>query len=89
MQVNRFVEKPKTESGWINGGFFVCEKTVFDYVTEDEGCIFEKEPLQKLALDGEMAAYKHDGFWQPMDTLRDNQKLNQLWKENNAPWKVW
>ena len=89
MQVNKFVEKPKTESGWINGGFFVCEKTVFDYVTEDEGCIFEKEPLQKLALDGEMAAYKHDGFWQPMDTLRDNQKLNQMWKENNAPWKVW
>jgi glucose-1-phosphate cytidylyltransferase len=89
MQVNKFVEKPKTESGWINGGFFVCNKKVFDYVSEDESCVFEKEPLQKMALDGEMAAYKHYGFWQPMDTLRDNQKLNQMWKENNAPWKIW
>jgi glucose-1-phosphate cytidylyltransferase len=89
MQVNKFIEKPKTESGWINGGFFVCDKKVFDYVSEDESCVFEKESLQKLALSGEMAAYKHHGFWQPMDTLRDNQKLNQMWKENNAPWKIW
>jgi glucose-1-phosphate cytidylyltransferase len=89
MSVQNFVEKPKTETGWINGGFFVCSKRVFDYVNEDEGCIFEQQPLQKLALDGEMSAYKHSGFWQPMDTLRDNQKLNKLWKEDRAPWKIW
>ncbi|MDR1460549.1 MAG: glucose-1-phosphate cytidylyltransferase [Campylobacteraceae bacterium] len=89
MRVKEFVEKPKTEVGWINGGFFVCSKKVFDYVSEDEGCIFEQQPLQNIARDGEMYAYKHEGFWLPMDTLRDNQKLNKLWKEGNAPWKVW
>lgn len=89
LNINRFIEKPKTEAGWINGGFFVCEPEVFEYVEEDELCIFEQEPLQKLAIDGKMAAYKHHGFWQPMDTLRDNQKLNKLWKDNNAPWKTW
>jgi len=88
-EVNRFIEKPKNESGWINGGFFVCEKEIFDYISEDEDCIFEMEPLQKLAIDGEMVAFKHSGFWQPMDTLRDNQKLNQLWRDSNAPWKIW
>jgi len=87
--VKKFSEKPKSEAGWINGGFFVCEPKVFDYVSEEESCIFEQQPLQNLAHDGEMVAYKHFGFWQPMDTLRDNQKLNQLWKENRAPWKVW
>lgn len=89
LQIERFIEKPPTEAGWINGGFFVCEPKVFDYLSEDESCIFEQKPLQQLALDGEMFAYKHSGFWQPMDTLRDNQKLNKLWKENKAPWKVW
>ena len=87
--IKKFIEKPKSEVGWINGGFFVCEPEIFDYLLEDEGCVFEQEPLQKLALDGKMVAYKHSGFWQPMDTLRDNQKLNMLWKENKAPWKVW
>ena len=89
MNIKSFIEKPKTEAGWINGGFFVCSPKVFDYITEDESCIFEQAPLQNLAKDGEMFAYKHDGFWQPMDTLRDNQKLNKLWKDNIAPWKVW
>ena len=89
MNIKKFIEKPKTEAGWINGGFFVCESKVFDYITEDENCVFEQSPLQKLALDNQMVAYKHHGFWQPMDTLRDNQKLNALWKENKAPWKVW
>lgn len=89
MNIKRFVEKPKTEAGWINGGFFVCSPKVFEYVDEHEDCIFEQKPLQDLAKDGEMFAYKHYGFWQPMDTLRDNQKLNKLWKENKAPWKVW
>lgn len=87
--IKKFIEKPKTEAGWINGGFFICEPKVFDYISEDESCVFEQAPLQNLALDGEMAAFKHNGFWQPMDTLRDNQKLNKLWKENKAPWKVW
>lgn len=87
--INKFIEKPKTEAGWINGGFFVCEPEVFAYVNEDESCVFEQEPLQKLAVDGKMVAYKHHGFWQPMDTLRDNQKLNKLWKDNHAPWKIW
>jgi len=87
--VKKFMEKPKDEAGWINGGFFVCEPTVFDYVEEDENCIFEQSPLHKLALDNEIVAYRHNGFWQPMDTLRDNQKLNALWRNNKAPWKVW
>ena len=89
MNIKSFIEKPKTEAGWINGGFFVCEPKVLDYISDDENCIFEQAPLQNLAKDGEMVAYKHEGFWQPMDTLRDNQKLNKLWKENKAPWKVW
>lgn len=88
-RIERFIEKPPTEAGWINGGFFVCEPKVFEYLSEDETCVFEQKPLQQLALDGEMFAYKHSGFWQPMDTLRDNQKLNKLWKYGNAPWKVW
>jgi len=87
--IKKFIEKPKTEAGWINGGFFVCEPEIFEYLSNDEACVLEQEPLQNLALDGKMNAYKHHGFWQPMDTLRDNQKLNKLWKENKAPWKVW
>jgi glucose-1-phosphate cytidylyltransferase len=89
MNIVDFAEKPKSEAGWINGGFFVCESKVFDYISEDEKCIFEQEPIKNLAKDGELYAYKHNGFWQPMDTLRDNQKLNKLWKEHNAPWKLW
>ena len=84
-----FTEKPKSEGGWINGGFFVCEPKMLDYLSSDEGCFLEREPLQRLAKDGELAAYKHYDFWQCMDTLRDNQKLNQMWKEGRARWKVW
>ena len=89
MKIKKFIEKPKSEAGWINGGFFVCEPKVFEYLSEDESCIFEQKPLQELALRGEMCAFRHQGFWQPMDTLRDNQKLNKMWKESNAPWKSW
>ena len=89
LNVKSFIEKPKNEGGWINGGFFVCEPKIFDYLSEDESCVFEQVPLQNLAQDGELYAYKHYGFWQCMDTLRDNQKLNALWYENKAPWKVW
>ena len=89
MSVKKFTEKPKNEAGWINGGFFICEPEVFDYLDEEEHCIFEQEALQKIAEDNGMSAYKHYGFWQPMDTLRDNKRLNELWKSQNAPWKVW
>ncbi len=87
--VKTFIEKPKSEGGWINGGFFVCNKNIFNYLSDDDQCIFEEKPLQNLAKDGALTAYKHDGFWQCMDTLRDNQKLNQMWKNKQAPWKVW
>ncbi|BAF73077.1 glucose-1-phosphate cytidylyltransferase [Sulfurovum sp. NBC37-1] len=87
--VQAFAEKPRSEGGWINGGFFVCEPGVFDYLEEDDSCVFEQMPLQKIAVDNEIVAYKHPRFWQCMDTLRDNQKLNQMWKANQAPWKVW
>ena len=89
LNVKSFAEKPKSESGWINGGFFVCEPKIFNYLSEDENCIFEQSPLQNLVEDGEFYAFKHYGFWQCMDTLRDNQKLNTLWCEDKAPWKVW
>lgn len=89
MNIKSFIEKPKTEGGWINGGFFVCEPKVFDYLSEDENCVFEQAPLQDLAKDGELFAYKHTGFWQCMDTLRDNQKLNAMWHDDKAKWKNW
>ena len=88
LTVNSFVEKPPTEAGWVNGGFFVCEPDVFNYIDGDD-CFFEKEPLQKLAKKGELGVFKHKGFWQCMDTLRDNQKLNKLWNDGNAKWKLW
>ena len=88
-KVLSFLEKPKGDGGgWINAGFFVCEPKVFDYIKGDD-TIFEQEPLQNLAKDGELFAYKHYGFWKPMDTLRDKRQLQKLWEENKAPWKVW
>jgi len=88
-QVMEFQEKPKGDGSWINAGYFVCEPKVFDYILEGETSIFEQEPLKNLAKDGEIFTYKHQGFWMPMDTLRDKMKLNELWNQNNAPWKVW
>lgn len=88
-KVIEFKEKPKGEGGWINAGFFVCEPKVFDYIPEDDSSIFEQLPLMNLARDGEMYTYKHNGFWKPMDTLRDKHQLEKLWKTNKAPWKVW
>ena len=88
-QVTSFQEKPKNEAGWINAGFFVCEPKVFDYITEGDSTVFEQTPLQNLAKDREIFTYKHDGFWKPMDTLRDKQQLQKLWEEKKAPWKVW
>ena len=86
--VNEFVEKPAGDGNWINGGFMVCEPEVLDLI-ESDSTVFEKDPLQTLAKDGELSAFKHDGFWQCMDTLRDKTALNKLWDENQAPWKIW
>lgn len=87
-QVQSFQEKPAGDGAWINGGFFVLEPQVFDYIEGDQTS-FEGNPLQKLCLDGQLTAYKHDGFWQAMDTLRDKNQLEDLWKTGTAPWKCW
>jgi glucose-1-phosphate cytidylyltransferase len=87
-QVEKFLEKPKGDGGWINGGFFVCEPEVMNYI-EGDLTIFEQEPLQNLAKDGEIFTFQHRGFWKPMDTLRDKNELNRLWEQNLAKWKVW
>ena len=88
-QVNEFKEKPKGDGGWINAGYFVCEPKVFDYISDDENCIFEQNPLKTLATSEELFTHRHYGFWMPMDTMRDKLKLNKLWASNNAPWKIW
>ena len=88
-QVLQFKEKPKGDGSWINAGFFVCEPEVVDYIDDDERTDFEQEPLMRLAQDGEIFTYKHHGFWMPMDTLRDKNKLNEMWRENKAEWKIW
>jgi glucose-1-phosphate cytidylyltransferase len=87
-RVVSFSEKPQTSEGWINGGFFVLEPGVFDYIDGDDTA-WEKGPMQRLAEDGELFAYQHEGFWQPMDTLRDRTLLNDMWEEGRAPWKTW
>ena len=87
--INNFKEKPVDVNGLINGGFFVFNKAIFDYIADETNTILEKEPLEKLARQGELVAFKHFGFWHPMDTLRDNRILNELWANNKAPWKVW
>ena len=85
--ISSFKEKPRGDREWINGGFFVCEKEIFDYIDGDS-TIWEREPLEHIANDGKLFAYKHDGFWQPMDTLRDKNELEKLWETGKAPWKV-
>ncbi len=87
-QVVNFQEKPQTGEGWINGGFFVFEPAVFDYLHGDE-TVLEKEPLERLAADGQLMSYKHEGFWHPMDTIRDRDFLNEQWRSGRAPWKIW
>jgi len=86
--VNEFVEKPAGDGHWINGGFMICEPNVLELIENDE-TIFEQFPLQSLAKQGELTAYKHDSFWQCMDTLRDKLYLNELWEHEAAKWKVW
>lgn len=86
--ISSFKEKPKGDGAWVNGGFFVLEPEVLEYISGDM-TVWEQEPMEKLAREGKLAAYKHDGFWQPMDTLRDKMVLNDMWQSGNAPWKVW
>jgi glucose-1-phosphate cytidylyltransferase len=86
--VTSFREKPGNEIGWINGGFFVLEPSVFDLI-EGDATVWEREPLERLAARGDLAAYRHRGFWQPVDTLRDKRALEALWAGGTAPWRVW
>jgi glucose-1-phosphate cytidylyltransferase len=87
-RVLAYQEKPQVDTGWINGGFFVLEPGIFDYIAGD-AMPWESEPLHKLATDGQLMAYWHEGFWAPMDTLREKQFLQELWDSGKAPWKVW
>jgi glucose-1-phosphate cytidylyltransferase len=84
-----FQEKPKGDGSWINAGFFVMEPGIFNYISDESTTILEKEPMESLAVEGQMIAYKHNGFWHPMDTLRDKNYLEALWQSGQAPWKVW
>jgi len=87
-EVKSFKEKPKGDGAMINGGFFVLSPKVLQRITGDD-CVWEQEPLKGLAVDGQLMAYQHEGFWQPMDTLRDKNHLEELWQSGNAPWKTW
>ncbi|MBK5241003.1 glucose-1-phosphate cytidylyltransferase [Clostridium sp.] len=86
--VKSFIEKPAGDGAWINGGFFVLEPEIFDYIKDDR-TVFEKEPLENLAKENKLNAYKHKGFWKPMDTLRDKNELDELWNSGKAAWKLW
>jgi len=86
--IKKFMEKPKGDGSWMNGGFFVCQPQVFDYIENDE-TVFEQEPLMNLAKDKKLYAYHHEGFWACMDTLRDKKMLCDLWDSDSAPWKIW
>lgn len=88
-KIDRFEEKPAGDGAWINSGFFVCEPGVFDYIKNGDATVFEREPLENLSHDGELFTYKHTGFWKCMDTQRDMQQLNQMWKDDNSKWKLW
>ena len=89
-KVVSFQEKPDGDRNWINAGYFVCEPEVFDYIPDnDDTVVFEREPLENIAKSGRMHAFRHSGFWKPMDTLRDNTELNEMWNEGKALWKVW
>ena len=87
-EVRAFAEKNQTSEGWINGGFFVLEPKVLDYIDGDD-TLWEKEPLERLATEGQLRAFRHEGFWQPMDTLRDLRHLESLWAGGSPPWKTW
>jgi glucose-1-phosphate cytidylyltransferase len=88
-RVRSFIEKPLGDGNWINAGFFVCEPKALDYIAEGDKTIWERAPLENMANAGELFAYKHYGFWKPMDTLRDNKQLNEMWDNKKALWKIW
>ena len=87
--VRAFEEKPNGDGAWINGGFFMLEPKVFGYIKDGDASIWERAPLERLAKDGKLAAYKHTGFWKCMDTLRDKNELEKYWQSGKAPWKTW
>jgi glucose-1-phosphate cytidylyltransferase len=87
--VQGFNEKPQTETGYINGGFMVCDRRLFSYLPDDPGMMLEQEPMKRLTADGKLAAYRHETFWQPMDTFQEFTLLNRLWESGRAPWKTW
>jgi glucose-1-phosphate cytidylyltransferase len=87
-RIEEFVEKPRGDGGWVNGGFFVLEPGALDYIS-GESTVWEREPMENLARDGQLVAYRHEGYWQPMDTLRDKTVLEERWASGDAPWKVW
>jgi glucose-1-phosphate cytidylyltransferase len=87
--ITSFKEKPDGDGAWINGGFFVMESAVFDYLAEGDATILERKPLEKLAGDRQLGAYRHSGFWRPMDTLKDKNDLTALWAQGSAPWALW
>jgi glucose-1-phosphate cytidylyltransferase len=87
--VDRFTEKPHDGGGWVNGGFFVCEPRIFDYLDAGDDCIFEHEPMERLVRDGQLAAFQHQGFWHSMDTVRDVSALNGMWNAGTPAWKTW
>ncbi len=88
-RVDQFLEKPRGDGSWINGGFFVCESRLFDYITSGDRTVLEREPLQRLAEHGELYTYRHEGFWKCMDTLRDKNELNEMWTSGAPRWKTW
>jgi glucose-1-phosphate cytidylyltransferase len=87
-KVKSFKEKPKGDGAWINGGFFVLEPDVFEFI-QDDSTVWEQAPMERLAQEGQLSAFRHQGFWQPMDTLRDKNMLEKLWQTGKAPWKIW
>lgn len=87
--VREFNEKPQATGGLISGGFFVCRRRIFDYLEDGDALVLEQEPMRRLVADGEMMVYRHDGFWQCMDTYRDYRLLDELWRSGRSPWKVW
>lgn len=88
-RIQTFSEKPQFEDAHVNGGYMVCEHRLFDYLPDDPAVMLERQPMEQLVRDGQLNAYQHEGFWQPMDTYQETQHLNRLWAAGNAPWKVW
>jgi glucose-1-phosphate cytidylyltransferase len=88
-RIHVFSEKPQFEEAYVNGGYMVCEHHMFDYLPDDPGVMLERKPMDDLVRDQQLNAFRHEGFWQPMDTYQEAQYLNQLWTENRAPWKLW